>query len=415
MIDVKYIVIGAGITGLRLCSKLKNHDYLLLEKENEVGGYCRTIYQDDFTWDYSGHFFHFRYPEIKDFFLKNIYSEVRIIKKVSKIFYNNTYIDFPFQENIHQLDKNEFIDCLYDLYFCNKSEQNTFYGFLINNYGESISRKFLIPYNEKLYATNLNNLDKDAMGRFFPHSSFDRILRNFKLKVDNSYNNTFLYPKKGAIEFINAICKYVERSNIRINEEVIHVDYKNKVVETNNDFYKYDILVNTMPFNRFLNVLHKQCDQNIYSSNKVLVFNIGFDKKGPTNIHWIYFPDTDIIFYRVGFYDNIHNSDRMSIYVEIGLKSNDDIDINSCYERVLMDLRRVKIVENHNVVCYSSLILDPAYVHITKDSIKDFKDKERVLNQHDIYSIGRYGRWTYCSIEDNIIDSDNLIKTFVNE
>ena len=30
--------------------------------------------------------------------------------------------------------------------------------------------KFLIPYNEKLYATDLATLDKDAMGRFFPHA-----------------------------------------------------------------------------------------------------------------------------------------------------------------------------------------------------------------------------------------------------
>lgn len=33
-------------------------------------------------------------------------------------------------------------------------------------FGRSIAEKFLIPYNKKLYACDLDKLDKDAMGRF---------------------------------------------------------------------------------------------------------------------------------------------------------------------------------------------------------------------------------------------------------
>jgi hypothetical protein len=31
-------------------------------------------------------------------------------------------------------------------------------------------------------------------------------------------------------------------------------------------------------------------DPSVFSWNKVLVFNLGFDRKGPTAIHWMYFP-----------------------------------------------------------------------------------------------------------------------------
>lgn len=32
----------------------------------------------------------------------------------------------------------------------------------------------------------------------------------------------------------------------------------------------------------------------------------------------------------------------------------------------------------------------------------------KILNEHNVYSIGRYGRWTYCSIEDCMIEAMKL-------
>ena len=45
----------------------------------------------------------------------------------------------------------------------------------------------------------------------------------------------------------------------------------------------------------------------------------------------------------------------------------------------------------------------------TKDSEKIFKTFCKDFNKKGIYSIGRYGSWTYCSIEDNIIQAKELI------
>ena len=38
---VKYLIIGAGISGLTFAN-YADGDYLIIEKEDEVGGYCRT-------------------------------------------------------------------------------------------------------------------------------------------------------------------------------------------------------------------------------------------------------------------------------------------------------------------------------------------------------------------------------------
>lgn len=65
---VKYLIIGAGVSGLSFANFIKSDSYLIIEKEKEAGGYCRTIYEQDFVWDYAGHFFHFATPKLKNFF-----------------------------------------------------------------------------------------------------------------------------------------------------------------------------------------------------------------------------------------------------------------------------------------------------------------------------------------------------------
>jgi hypothetical protein len=49
--------------------------------------------------------------------------------------------------------------------------------------------------------------------------------------------------------------------------------------------------------------------------------------------------------------------------------------------------------------------MNPAYVHITKESKEIYSEWCQKYNPKGIYSIGRYGSWTYCSIEDNIIEA----------
>ena len=94
------LIIGAGISGISYANFIKN-DYLLIEKENEPGGYCRTIKRNGYVWDYSGHFFHFQHPNIEEFVCQNLSpSSLLKVEKHTQIYYKGDYIDFPFQKNI---------------------------------------------------------------------------------------------------------------------------------------------------------------------------------------------------------------------------------------------------------------------------------------------------------------------------
>ena len=390
------------------------NDYLIVEKDNEIGGYCKTIYSGDYVWDYSGHFFHFQRPEIKDYVMSRLdEKDILKVRKYTQIYYKGIYVDYPFQMNIHQLNKDEFIDCLYDLFTIDDStEVTSFKKMLFAKFGKSIAEKFLIPYNEKLYATDLDKLDVDAMGRFFPYADKEQIVRNFKNSTNQSYNSFFLYPRKGVIKIVESVASHVDKSKILLGEKLLSVDMKNKKAVTDKRTIEYDNLISTMPFPVLMDKCGVEYDKEVYSWNKVLVFNLGFDKKGPEKQNnWIYFPDRELVFYRVGFYDNIIGQDKTSLYVEIGFDHEArDIDIDQLLERTLSDLRKVGIITDQNLVASHPIMMDPAYVHITQRSEEDKARKKELLKQSDVYSIGRYGSWTYCSLEDNIHEAFSLAK-----
>ncbi len=390
------------------------NDYLIVEKDNEIGGYCKTIYSGDYVWDYSGHFFHFQRPEIKDYVMSRLdEKDILKVRKYTQIYYKGIYVDYPFQMNIHQLNKDEFIDCLYDLFTIDDStEVTSFKKMLFAKFGKSIAEKFLIPYNEKLYATDLDKLDVDAMGRFFPYADKEQIVRNFKNSTNQSYNSFFLYPRKGVIKIVESVASHVDKSKILLGEKLLSVDMKNKKAVTDKRTIEYDNLISTMPFPVLMDKCGVEYDKEVYSWNKVLVFNLGFDKKGPEKQNnWIYFPDRELVFYRVGFYDNIIGQDKTSLYVEIGFDHEArDIDIDQLLERTLSDLRKVGIITDQKLVASHPIMMDPAYVHITQRSEEDKARKKELLKQSDVYSIGRYGSWTYCSLEDNIHEAFSLAK-----
>ena len=411
------VVIGAGMSGLGFANWWREHhrdaDVVVLEAEAEPGGYCRTVVKDGFVWDYSGHFFHFKHPEIEAWLRARMPGQdVRTVERVAKIRFAGRDIDFPFQKHIHQLPFDDFIDCMTGLFTRPGGDDppRSFGEMLYRRLGKGITDRFLRPYNEKLYAIDLDRLDPDAMGRFFPHADVTEILANMQpgAQQKHGYNATFTYPAGGAVQYVHALLRDLPEGTVALAEPAIAIDLDARTVRTPKRTLRYDRVVSSAPLPalaRMCGVVH---DASVFTSNKVLVFNLGFDRKGPGGIHWMYFPDPARVFYRVGWYDNILDGDRMSLYVEIGAPTGASFDADALRARVLADLAAEGIVTDHQLVAEHHVVLDPAYVHITQASLAETARLRGLLASHGVHSVGRYGGWTYCSIEDNLVETRAL-------
>ena len=420
------VVIGAGVSGLSFANEwLARHPgapVVVLEAASEPGGYCRTVVQDGFVWDYSGHFFHFKDKAIEAWLRARMPGQdVRTVVKRSAIRYAGRDIDFPFQTHIHQLPQDEFIECLRDAYDASVATSDgpprSFADLLVRRLGRGITEKFLRPYNEKLYATDLDRLDVDAMGRFFPHATFADIIAGMRPRPpgagDGGYNQTFTYPAGGAVQYIHALLRDLPAGTVACDEPVTAIDLAARVVTTPRRQLAFERIVSSAPLPALAKLTGIVHDPAVFSSNQVLVFNLGFDRKGRDDVHWMYFPDPARAFDRVGWYDNILGAGRMSLYIELGAPAGARFDaaaIDALRARVLDDLRREGIVTDHALVSHHHVVLDPAYVHITRASLAETARLRAALAGHGVHAVGRYGGWTYCSIEDNLIETRALAR-----
>ncbi len=424
METVDYLVIGAGMSGLGFANWIREDgrapSVLVVEAEDLPGGYCRTVVQHGFVWDYSGHFFHFRHPDIEAWLRARMPGEdVRTVRRRALIRFGDVDVDFPFQKNIHQLPRADFIDCLHDLYFATGdagAPHASFAAMLYARLGRGIADRFLIPYNEKLYATDLGALDPDAMGRFFPHADVASVIRNMKRapgEGDGGYNETFTYPAGGAVQYVHALLRDLPAGTVACGERVVAIDLARKVATTTKREIGFGRVVSSAPLPALARTCGLTFDEPAFSWNSVLVYNLGFDRKGRDDVHWMYFPDRATSFYRVGWYDNIMGADRMSLYVEIGAPAGTRHDVDATLARVLADLAREQIVDDHRLVAWHSVVLDPAYVHITTRSLAETARVKAELAAAGVHAVGRYGGWTYCSIEDNLVETRALAAELV--
>ena len=400
---VKYLIVGAGISGLTFAYEKRNDDYLVIERDSVYGGLCQSFYDSGFVWDVAGHFFHFHSDKTKEFYEKLMTGKkMRTVEKCAKAFYADQYMDAPFQYNIHQLPVDEFLECLTDLYYATDPDGNVpFDEFVRKKYGNGIAEKFLIPYNEKLYACKMNELERNSMGGFLPRLDFSMLMNFYRGIRGTTYNDTFSYPVNGCVEMINSLVNLLDISKIHLNEEVLAIDTDRKVARTSTNEYEYEYLINTAPLNAFAKIAGVD-GYDALSGNQVLVLNLGFDKESiDKKVSWVYYPGNEF-FYRIGFYNNIAGTERLSLYVEIGYREEEKIDVEIALEKTLADLKKVHVISDHKLVAYKPYIINPGYAHITEKGTAFTNSLIENMKKQDVYMVGRYARWQYSAMDDSM-------------
>src|SRR5262249_9389100 len=93
--DDGVLIVGAGLTGLSAAYHLGTHPYVLLEREDHVGGLCRSVRDGGFTFDYTGHLLHMKRSEVRSlvFRLLGEHSFAKIERR-SGIYSHGTYTEY---------------------------------------------------------------------------------------------------------------------------------------------------------------------------------------------------------------------------------------------------------------------------------------------------------------------------------
>ena len=310
---MKFLILGAGPAGLTFANKLKEAgetDFLVLEKEQEAGGLCRSIWIDGAPLDIGGgHILDVQRPHVNQFLFTFLnQDEWNLYNRNSQISINDNIINHPIEANIWQMSIDKQVDYLKSIALagCNTGTEmpSKFIDWIYWKLGSKIAENYMIPYNQKMFGEELNCLGTYWLEKL-PNVSFDDTLRsciNKKPYGSQPAHSQFYYPKTYGygelwLRMANAI-----NNNIEYGKAVKVINFKEKnVITSDGSNYKADIIITTIPWMEFdeLIGMPNEIKQSIkdlkYSSVQIEYYQENLDTKA----HWIYYPDPKLAFHRI--------------------------------------------------------------------------------------------------------------------
>jgi len=425
MIYTDILVVGGGLSGISAARSLQKSGYrfMLLERCPALGGLTRTIEIGDFSFDYTGHFLHLhRYESPSAIPFAGLLDDDWIaVKRHSSCFLADKMISAPIQYHLGELPPDILEKCVrsYDERpFTNCANATTFREYLVSNFGHVLSDLFLIPQNEKTLAISLDRLSLKAIKRFFPVADEFAIRQGIKGKpiVNTGYNTTFWYPRTGGIEsLVRGISRGLD--NFQVNQDVCVVDLDQRKVITKSGLeIKWNVLLSSIPLPSLCSMTGNPeliLGANQLTHSTTICVNIGLNGGIAPPLrdkHWVYVPDRNIPFYRVGVYSNISegtcSSGRTALYAEVGMPVAQlrHVDFIALQTNVISALEELGWIEREKIESVTLNPLHCAYVHHTPEAEPLVGKLIMRLNHAGIFPFGRYGSWDYTSMEDSIHD-----------
>jgi UDP-galactopyranose mutase len=412
------IVLGAGLAGLSTAYHLKGNGSIY-EQDSRVGGLCKSIQKDGFTFDYTGHLLHTNDEYIGTLINQLLGDNLNSFNRSAWIYSNGVYTIYPFQTNLYGLPLKVVKECLLGLikakYESRNIAVNNYENWIYKNFGEGIARHFMISYNWKLFTVHPREMDYHWTEGFVPPSTIEDALDGALSREDKmvGYNARFYYPQHGGIE---ELCKAfaAHLPGIKLKKKAVRIDTKQHAVYfEDGEMARYRHLVSTLPLPELVQMIEHAPAGLAQASarlkyNSVLAICLGVNRPHLTDKHWVYYPEDDFIFYRAGFPMNLANSmspeGTSSICAEVSYSDNKQVDRSTVIEDVIADLIKAGVLRADDDICLS-LVIDIKYAYVIFDHYYQPSRQliREYLRKHDIYPIGRYGAWEYTSMTQAIL------------
>lgn len=310
---MKYLILGAGPAGLTFANKLKQNgitDFLVLEQESTAGGLCRSKSVDGSPFDIGGgHFLDVRRPHVNKFLFNFMPKEEwNKYDRDSRIVVNGNIINHPLEANIWQMKIEDQVEYLKSISVagCNLGTETPeeFVDWIYWKLGQRIAEDYMIPYNQKMFGAELNQLGTYWLEKL-PNVSFEETLMSCLTK--KAYGTQpghaqFYYPKKyGYGELWLRMANNI-KDNIEYNKSINSIDFINRSVTTlDADTYKADIIISTIPWMEFNGISGMPEDIKM-SIGELKVSSIQtkyYSENVDTEAQWIYYPNPGLAYHRI--------------------------------------------------------------------------------------------------------------------
>ena len=427
----KVIILGAGPVGL-ICGWLlsqKRWDVSVYEKNNSVGGMCRSWKWKDNILDTGPHIFHTPNKELWEFWKKHFGDLLVEGKYYAKNVIGeefNTFHNYPLSiEGLKTLPKDTQAKILKEIKNLSKEKNKTlnFEEHIQNQIGKTLQSLFFKEYPEKVWGEKTTNMtsdwapkrikfrkkikefffgEKTAVGKFGTGKIYERI-------KDNIQKN------KGKI-YINH-----EITSIKSNSEykIIEINFKNKkkIIIDNNT-----LIISSLPITFTSRLLGYDSKLKFRGIRSVYI-EINKKRVFPKKTHWIYYANKSVIFNRISepklMSPRVSSKNKTYLCAEIAFSKGDQIDkmdLKQLKRKIINDLEKVKLVNKEDVINISDNKEYFVYpVQFVDYKYELAKTKYQISKFGQLYSIGTGGEFDYADSQILFHKSFDLVNLLDNK
>lgn len=437
------IVIGGGPTGLSAAYHV-GADNLLLERNETVGGWCRSIEEGGFTFDHAGHIMFSNDPYVLELYDKLLGDNQHWQMREAWVHSKGVYTRYPFQGALHGLPPDVIKECLVgaiDARYgdaegapscpsmqvedccadgsadaakaspaARAAQTESFEDFIYKVWGKGIAKHFAIPYNRKLWTVPLSEMETSWLGGRVPLPDLSEIIEGALRPVPRPMgpNARFGYPRRGGFQaLMNGFLPLIH-GKVELNAEVAQVLPEEHIVRlADGRGFEYGNLVSTMPLPELVKLIGEAAPPAVREAARGLrhisirCVNIGIARTGVTDKHWIYYPE-DSIFHRIFVQGNASPACNapggFGFTCEISYSPWKPLplDGDALIERCIADAIKVGFMrEDDRVLVANQVDMPVAYVVYDHQRARNVAVVREWLARHDILLAGRYSEWEY--------------------
>lgn len=421
--EKKIVIIGAGPTGLGAAYRLKELGYKnfhMYDRSAHLGGLASSFTDSaGFTWDIGGHVMFSHYKYYDKCFEDLMGDDFQMNMRECWVRMFDTWVPYPFQNNIRYLPKEVCCECLTGLVEAQAKRDHkiarNFEEFIEAIFGDGICNHFMKPYNFKVWAHPPKMMNKEWIGERVAMIDVNRAIKNVVMGTDDfawGPNNQFKFPLFGGTgEFYRRFGKPLE-GHYALNKEIDFINMQRKQIHfRDGQVESYDILISAMPLDKLCNdVLNGEVPRAIKKATAGLrhsgghMVGIGIKQPCPSTKSWMYFPEDNCPFYRATYLSNYSphmtpDKDRYySLLCETSYSEFKPVDARTIVDdtiRGLINAGMISEQDRRDIV--DTWLCSPEYSYPTPSVERDDILSQAIpfLEHHGIYSRGRFGMWKY--------------------